>query len=99
MLSWVEYGLFIVLLRATRLEIIHLNLLYLFATVVHDLSHGDGRRIADLETRARMRCEGLTMRLCGAAWSALSQNMTEYWTYPVACCILRFDLCEGGGND
>ena len=91
--------MFVVSLRVTRLEIIYLDLLYLFATVVHDLSHGDGRRIADLDTRARMRCEGLTMRLCGAAWSALSQNRPEYWIYLIHCYALRFDRYEGSGND
>jgi hypothetical protein len=70
-------------------------MLYLFATDFHDLSHGDGRRIADLEARARMCFESWTVRQCGTSRSALSHNTPEWWTYLVASCALRFKHLEG----
>lgn len=48
-LLWVEYMMFVVYWRDIRLRNNHFIMLYLFATVFYDLSHGDGRGIADLK--------------------------------------------------
>jgi hypothetical protein len=76
-LSWVECKVFVVCWKETLLWNNRFNMLYLFATDFHDLSHGDGRGIADLNARARMCIESWTVRQCGTSRSALSQNMPE----------------------